>query len=165
VGHGRRFLSGDNRFTDELIGGWEYSALVHIRSGVRFDVTGNDTYFLNNGQTNRPNRIGSGKLANPTVAGWFDTSAFVIDTTPESYGNSGIDPLYADGQQQLDSSISKFFPIVEGQQLELRVDAFNTFNHPNFSPPDSGVGDGTEGEVFSTSTDNRRLQFALRYTF
>jgi hypothetical protein len=165
VGHGRRFLGGANRLVDELIGGWEYSALLHIRSGVRFDVTGNDTTYLNNGQTNRPNRIGSGKLSHPTVAEWFDTSAFVVDTTPLTYGNSGINPLYSDGQQQLDSSLSKNFTIVEHQQLELRVDAFNTFNHPNFSPPDSGVGDSTEGEVFSTSTDNRRLQFALRYSF
>jgi hypothetical protein len=165
VGHGRRFLNGTNRFVDEFIGGWEYSALLHIRSGVRFDVTDNDTTSLNNGQTNRPNRIGSGKLSHPTVADWFDTSAFVVETTPMTYGNSDVNPLHADGEQQLDSSISKFFPITEHQQLELRVDAFNTFNHPNFSPPDSGVGDGTEGEVFSTSTDNRRLQFALRYSF
>ena len=165
VGHGRRFLSNANWLVDELIGGWEYSALLHFRSGVRFDVTDNDTTSLNNGQTNRPDRVGSGKLSHPTIADWFDTSAFVVHTTPATYGTSGINPLYSDGQQQLDSSISKMFNFTERQQLELRVDAFNTFNHPNFSPPDSNVGDSTEGQVSSTSTDNRRLQFALRYTF
>jgi hypothetical protein len=158
-------MSSANRFTEELIGGWEYSALLHIRSGVRFDVTDNDTTSLNNGQTNRPDRIGSGKLSHPTVTDWFDTSAFVAHTTPMTYGNSGINPLHADGQQQLDSSLSKIFSVTEHQQIEFRVDAFNTFNHPNFSPPDSGVGDATEGQVFSTSTDNRHLQFALRYSF
>jgi len=45
------------------------------------------------------------------------------------------------------------------------VDAFNTFNHPNFMAPDAIVGDSTEGQVTATSVDNRRLQFALRYSF
>jgi hypothetical protein len=65
----------------------------------------------------------------------------------------------------LDSSVSKPFHLTESQQLEFRVDVFNTFNHPNFAAPDSGVGDATEGQVFSTSTDNRRFQFGLRYSF
>ena len=74
-------------------------------------------------------------------------------------------PLHADGEQQLDSSLSKTFHITERQALQFRVDAFNTFNHPNFSAPDSGVGDAAEGQVFSTAMDNRGLQFALRYSF
>jgi hypothetical protein len=82
-----------------------------------------------------------------------------------TYGNAGVNPLYSDGQQQLDSSLAKTFRVTERQQVEFRVDAFNTFNHPNFSASDSVVGDGAEGQVSSTSLDNRRLQFALRYSF
>jgi hypothetical protein len=89
----------------------------------------------------------------------------VTHTTPMTYGTSGINPLYSDGMQQLDSSLSKIFHITERQQLMFRVDAFNTFNHPNFAAPDSVVGDPGEGQVTSTSIDNRRLQFALRYSF
>ena len=165
VGHGKRFLGNSNRIVDAILGDWEYSALMHISSGARFDVTDNDSTSLNNGQTNRPDRVGSGKLSHPTVNKWFDTSAFVVHTTPMTYGDSGINPLYTDGEQQLDSSVSKPFHLTESQQLEFRVDVFNTFNHPNFAAPDSGVGDATEGQVFSTSTDNRRLQFGLRYSF
>ncbi len=135
-----------------FLGGWEYDALVHVRSGARFDVTTYDTTSLNNGQTNRPDRVGNGKLSHPTVAKWFDTSAFVVHTTPMTYGNAGINPLYADGQQQLDSSLSKTFHMTERQQVEFRADAFNTFNHPNFSAPDSTVGDDAEGQVSSTSS-------------
>jgi hypothetical protein len=128
-------------------------------------VTANDTTSLNNGQTNRPDRVGSGKLSNPTVAKWFDTSAFVVHTTPLTYGTSGANPLHADGEQQLDSSLSKTFHLTESQQILFRADVFNTFNHPNFSAPDSIVGDGAEGQVTSTSIDNRRMQLALRYSF
>lgn len=165
VGRGKKYLANVNRFVDTVIGGWEYSALLHIRSGTRFDVTANDTTSLNNGQTNRPDRTGSGQLSHPTVAQWFDTSVFSIHTAPMTYGTSGINPLHADGQQQLDSSLSKTFHVTERYQFEFRTDVFNTFNHPNFSAPDSIVGDSAEGQVTSTSTDNRRLQVALRFSF
>jgi hypothetical protein len=36
----------------------------------------------------RPNRIGSGVLANPTLDGWFDKSAFA-EPAQYTYGNSG----------------------------------------------------------------------------
>ncbi len=165
VGHGRRFLSDSNRFVDALLGGWQYAGLLHIRSGARFDVVANDGTSLNNGQNNRPDRIGNGQLSNPSVNKWFDTSAFVVHQTPMTYGTSGINPLHSDGQQQLDSSISKIFHITERHQLQFRADLFNTFNHPNFAAPDAIVGDSGEGQVTSTSTDNRRVQFALRYSF
>jgi hypothetical protein len=165
-GRGRHYLGDANRFVDTLLGGWQFAGLLHIRSGARFDVTNNgDSTSLNNGQVNRPDRIANGTLSNPTVNAWFDTSAFVAHSTPMTYGTSGINPLHSDGQQQLDSSLSKIFRITERQQLQFRVDAFNTFNHPNFMAPDSNVGDGGEGQVTSTSVDNRRLQFALRYSF
>ncbi len=165
VGHGRHFLNTSNRFVDAILGGWQYAALLHIRSGTRFDIVTSDGTSLNNGQTNRADRVGNGVLSSPSVNQWFDTSAFVIHSTPETYGNAGIDPLHADGQQQLDSSLSKTFHITERQQLQFRADAFNTFNHPNFAAPDNIVGDPSEGQVFSTSIDNRRMQFSLRYSF
>jgi len=165
VGRGKRFLGNTNRLVDAIVGGWEYSSLIHIRSGTRFDVTDNDTTSLNNGQTNRPDRVGNGKLSNPTVSKWFDTTAFVVHTTPTTYGTSGANPLHADGEQQLDSSLSKTFHITERQQLLFRTDVFNTFNHPNFAAPGATVGDSAEGQVTSTVIDNRRMQLALRYSF
>lgn len=165
VGRGRKFLGKSNHIVDALVGGWEYSALLHISSGVRFDVYDGDSTSLNNGQTNRPDRIGSGKLSHPNVDKWFDSSAFIVHTTAMTYGNAGINPLFADGEQQLDSSVSKDFHLMEGHQIEFRVDIFNTFNHPNFGQPDSNIGDDSVGEVTSTAVDNRRMQFSLRYSF
>jgi hypothetical protein len=157
------FLLG-TMVVDALLGGWEYSAFLHIRSGTRFDVTDSDTTSLNNGQTNRPDRIGVGTVSHPTVSHWFDTTAFVVHTTPMTYGTSGIDPLHADGEQQLDSSLFKTFHPTERQALQFRVDACNTFNHPNFSAPDSGVGDAAEGQFSPPqwTTVNCNSRFAIR---
>jgi hypothetical protein len=82
-----------------------------------------------------------------------------------TYGNSGINPLHGPDQVLLDSSLEKKFDLVERAKLEFRVDAFNTFNHPTFGLPDSNVGDGSEGQITSTSVDNRRLQLSLRLSF
>lgn len=163
-GRGRAFLSNANRAVDAVIGGWQYAGLIHIRSGTRFDVF-SGVSLLNNGQGNRANRLCNGAISNPTPNMWFNPACFVDDTVPDTYGNSGINPLYADGQQQLDSSLSKAFDITERVKLQFRVDMFNTFNHTNFAAPDSGVGDSTIGQVFSTSVDQRRMQFGLRVRF
>lgn len=164
VGHGKQFLSNANRFVDAALGGWEYSGLLTIRSGLRFDV-GSGVSLLNNGQGNRANRVCNGSLSDPNVNMWFNTSCFVDDLVPDTYGNAGINPLYTDGLQQLDSSLFKTFRFTERLSMQFRVDAFNTFNHPNFSAPDANVDDPSEGQIFSTSVDNRRMQFGLRIFF
>ncbi len=163
-GRGRTYLSNANRAVDTVLGGWQYAGLIHIRSGTRFNVT-SSVSLLNNGQNNAANRVCNGAISNPTPNMWFNPNCFTDDTVPDTYGNSGINPLYADGQQQLDSSLSKTFNVTERVNLQLRVDVFNTFNHANFQAPDSGVGDGSEGVVTSTSVDNRRMQFGLRLHF
>ncbi len=164
VGRGKPVGGNMNRALDLVVGGWQYSSLVHIRSGTRFDVY-SSVSLLNNGQGNRPNRIGNGEISNPTPNMWFDTSAFVDQTQEQTYGTAGINPLHADGQQQLDSSLFKSFHLTERIQLQFRADVFNSFNHANFSAPDSGVGSTTEGQVSSTSVDPRRFQFGLRLFF
>jgi len=163
-GKGRTYLSNANRTVDTVLGGWQYSGLIHIRSGTRFDVT-SGVSLLNNGQGNRANRLCNGSISNPNPNMWFNPSCFTDDTVADTYGNSGVNPLYADGQQQLDSSLSKTFSITERVNLQVRVDMFNTFNHANFASPDSNVGDSTIGQVFSTSVDQRRMQFGMRLHF
>ncbi len=163
-GKGRQYLASSNRLVDAIVGGWDYSAFVTIRSGLRFDVN-SGVSLLNNGQGNRANRTCNGAISNPTVNNWFNTSCFSDVTVPDTYGNAGINPLYTDGLQQLDSSLFKTFTLTERFSLQFRADAFNTFNHPNFSAPDAFVGDPSMGQIFSTSVDNRRMQFGLRLFF
>jgi hypothetical protein len=164
VGRGRRFLPDANRWVDAVLGGWQYSGFLTIRSGLRFDVS-SDVSLLNNGQSNRANRVCNGSISNPTVNMWFDPSCFTDDLVPQTYGNAGINTLHTDGLQQLDSSLFKTFKVTERFNLQVRADAFNTFNHPDFSAPDATVGDPTIGQVFSTSVDNRRMQFGMRLFF
>jgi hypothetical protein len=46
---------------------------------------------------------------------------------------SGVNWLYAPGTINFDMSLQKEFSVGERLRFQLRADAFNVFNHPNFS--------------------------------
>jgi hypothetical protein len=59
-------------------------------------------------------------------------------------------------------------------RLELRIEAFNIFNHTNFGPPSliafAGVADNeaplsTFGRITTTVTSSRQIQIGLRLGF
>jgi hypothetical protein len=115
---------------------------------------------VNNGAPSWPNRIGDGKLANPTPDLWFDTSAFVAPP-PNTYGSSGRGVLYAPGTRTFDVSLAKRIPI-RNFRLQFRADGFNLLNSPQFGFPDASIGSPTAGRITTTIGDNRQMQFALK---
>jgi hypothetical protein len=112
----------------------------------------------------RPNRIGSGESANPTLDAWFDKSAFV-EPAPFTYGDSGRSILRADHQWNVDLSLFKRFSTGSSSRLEFRVEAFNLLNTPYFAEPNSQIDTASAGRVTSTSNNSRQLQFGLKYVF
>jgi hypothetical protein len=49
------------------------------------------------------------------------------------------------------------------ERINLRMDAFNAFNHPNFSTPNSAVGNPSNfGEITATTGENRTVEFAAK---
>ena len=83
------------------------------------------------------------------------------------YGNSSIGSIMGPGQFDFDMSLIKTTKIWEHGTLELHMDAFNLFNHPQFNPPagnDVNVP-STFGVINSTSVTPRVFQFGLKYLF
>ncbi len=124
---------------DRIYGGWQVNGILYLRSGLPFTVT-QVQGVRSTGTGNRPDRICDGKLDNPTVEKWFDTSCFVAPTdTTGTYGSSGRNILRGPGQFNIDASIIKNTRI--GRiNTEIRIEAFNLLNHPQFANP--GVGGG-----------------------
>jgi hypothetical protein len=52
---------------------------------------------------------------------------------------SGIDFLYGPGQINFDMALQKEFSVKERVRLQRRADAFNVFNHVNFTGYNSGL--------------------------
>ena len=147
---------------DALVGGWQLSGITTMTTGRPFTVFLNTG--VNNGAPSWPNRIGSGKLDNPSVDQWFNPADFVAPP-PNTYGDSGRGILYAPGHINFDTSLSKRFVLKGRANLEFRWDAFNLFNHPAFGFPNANIGNANVGRITNTIADNRSMQFALKLNF
>jgi hypothetical protein len=164
IGRGKRFLSTANGFTEGLLGGWQFQGILVARSGVPFTPTISGDRANTGVGNQRPDRIGSGTLDNPTVEKWFDTSAFVVPAL-YTYGNSGASILRAGRYFSLDFSIFKDFKVTERSRLQFRAEAFNLTNTPSFNPPQTAINTASGGRVTSTLGAPRQLQFALKFLF
>jgi hypothetical protein len=112
----------------------------------------------------RPIRLGSGKLSHPTLSKWFDTSAFAVPAS-YTYGNSGYNILRRDFYKDFDFSLFKTFQITDNSRLEFRAEFFNATNTPVFDIPVTTIDTSSGGKVTSTANNPRQIQFALKYSF
>jgi hypothetical protein len=161
-GKGKPFLNG-NSLGNAVLGGWQLTAIVSAQTGL--PITPILSYDpTNTGIIAYPNRIGSGVLSNPTPNDWFNGSAFVAPTG-YSYGNSGRNILTGPGFHNIDLGLSRRVSLKERASLELRAEAFNLFNTPQFGPPNNTVGVSNTGAITTVINPQRELQFALRFAF
>jgi hypothetical protein len=166
VGKGRRFVDRGG-IVDAVIGGWQISSTFQFHTGLPFtpvmgsaDLSGSLAGFW------RPNRIGNGSLANPSVQEWFNTADFV-QPTPYTFGNSGRDILYGPGFQEVNVSLAKAFRLTflgEAARIQIRADSYDLLNHPNFGMPNASIGSATQGTI-TTALTNRNIQLGARLTF
>jgi len=165
-----------------VLGGWEVSGIVTLRTGLPFAVLGGN---LNTGFSTRPDRIADGRLfGNATRQLWYDPTAFrrTDCNIPNRadlchYGNAGNGILVSPGTKTLDASFAKNWRLpMLGEQgrLQLRAEAFNAFNTPQFGRPnglsyagiDSVIPDAPRvGEIRSIRTSMRIFQLALKVYF
>ena len=65
---------------------------------------------------------------------WLNPEAFAAPK-PGAYGNLGRNALRGPGFSQFDFMLGRRFSAGEGRGFELRAEAFNLFNHPNYANP------------------------------
>jgi hypothetical protein len=161
-GQGKHFASNAKGVVGHAIGGWQLSGIVALTSGLPFTVSWGDNTLLNSPMSQRPDRIASGKLANPTRNLWYDPTAFILPPQLYTYGNSGKGILEGPGWAQTDLGLFKSFKLTEKFNLQFRWEAINAFNRTNMALPDTTASDGTAGQIFDVETPMRTMQFGLR---
>jgi len=81
-------------------------------------------------------------------------------------GTLGRNAIRGPGDINMDIALAKHFKFFDQDRLdaELRLDAFNVFNHANFGNPDTNIFDPNFGQV-STTLGPRVVQIALHVRF
>jgi hypothetical protein len=120
----------------------------------------------NTGTTERPNRIASGNLptGQRSINKWFDVSAFPTPTQ-YTFGDSGRNILTGPGFHNVDLGFSRSIELRESTSLELRAEAFNLFNTPQFGLPNATLGQATTAVISSVVNPQREIQLAARIRF
>jgi hypothetical protein len=158
--------------------GWSLSGITRLASG--FPVT-----MINNGDNSligtNPNGVNNSSIDEPDYNGgpihlgadprsnghrFFDTSSFSMNDlgTP---GTAKRRFFYGPGADNFDMAVAKNLPLMGSKALIFRVEAFNVFNHTQFSGPtavDGDIGSSTFGQVISAAPP-RILQGAVKLSF
>lgn len=164
VGKGKKLLTSGNWLANGVLGGWQLQGIVVLRTGRPFTPTISRDVANTGIGGQRPIRLRSGQLSNPTIAQWFDKTAFTLPAN-FTWGNSGANILREDRFKNLDLSLFKQFRINERSQVQFRAEAFNLTNSPSFSAPGSNIDTASGGVVTSTISTPRNIQFGLKLTF
>jgi hypothetical protein len=173
IGQRRRFFSNAGRFTNALIGGWQFNGIVTLLSGFPFTPQSGSNRS-GDGDTRNPDRpsLNPG-FSGPVVLGnreqWFDPNAFLLPTAG-TWGNLGRGTYRGPELASVDVSLMKNAALSERTTLEFRVESFNLQNRANFGTPNPVVFSGgsispSAGLITNTTTTSRQLQFGVKLIF
>jgi len=157
-----------NYALNEALGGWHITGITTLQSGnpVSIGETGlnrslwcNDaTFSFYNCPDNPSTSTFNIPHLNPRGANnlWFDPTVF----SPEplgAFGNVKRNFFSGPGFNYTDLELFKNFPIGHADSpryIELRLESYNVFNHPNFAGPDGNLSDGlpSQGGTFGQIT-------------
>jgi hypothetical protein len=168
-----RLLHTANRWTE----GWEFSGITRFSSGLPVTLI---NYGDNSLLGAEPNGINDYGVDEPDVASgsldlngnprngrpYFNTGLFTANAlgTP---GDASRRFFYGPGMRNFDMAVLKNLRLTESKSVQLRVEAFNIFNHAQFFGPqavDGNIGSATFGQVVS-ATAPRLVQVGAKFVF
>jgi hypothetical protein len=158
-GHGRAFGNSSNRVMNLILGGWNLNGIATFQSGFPVSIT--RSALVNSGQNVTE--------SNPTLAEWFNTSAFSIAPT-YTYGNVGpvLTGVRTDSVKNIDAVLVKTFSAnIKDHAIttQFRSEFYNLFNHPQFAAPNGTITSQSFGQVTSQANSSRDIQFGLKVSF
>lgn len=163
-GKGQLLFSDAGNLVNKIISGWQLSGLSDYQGGQPFSVS--FTASLQGAPNGRADRVPGVPLypAHKSFHEWFNPAAFTAPV-PYTYGNSAYDLLWTPRSQDWDMSMEKNTVWREKLNLQLRKDAFNVFNHPNFGTPGAAVSNPSNFGQITSAGENRTVEFAAKLSF
>ncbi len=170
MGRGREhFNSG---FLGRVLEGWSITGIVQAQTGHPFNVFSANTDSDHTGLGARATLInnysqppGTDKIYTGPWLGAFEATPF------GAMPNTGKNEFYGPNLVNVDAAFLKNTQLTEKVNLQLRVEAYNLFNHTQFAQPNNYIDSGIFGQSTATvtrpdgTTSARQLQVALKLMF
>jgi outer membrane receptor protein involved in Fe transport len=159
------FGKGLTGLAGAILKGWQFSAGVNLHTGPTFTVIMSGNPANTSRGTIRPHLVGDPNLPGDqrTPERWFNTAAFSAPP-PFTYGDAGRNIVVGPGTKLVDLGLRKQFRIHSNHHLEVRLDAYNALNSPQFGIPGRIFGTPQFGRVTAVGSP-REVQLGLRYAF
>jgi hypothetical protein len=139
-GPGRRWLNSRGVLA-AIVGGWQVNNILSFYSGTPFTVTASGTSLNTPGSTQMADRVKDHVQILGGVGrgnSYFDPFAFA-PVTEVRFGNAGFNSLRGPGVKNWDLGLFRRFALGGARDLQLRAEAFNVTNTPQFNNPGPNV--------------------------
>ncbi len=170
-GRGQKFGHDINHIANAIVGGWEGTGIVTFQQGFPVDVGASDPGgLLDSFGYNRANVLGDPKKVKWSVTNQYAAQNLALFSAPAfaSYGNSGRNTLTMPGTANLDFGFNKSIEFTERARFQMRFEAFNALNHPQFGthgvPVVNSISQANFGQITSAA-DARILQVSGKFVF
>jgi hypothetical protein len=175
-------LSAFHWMPSRVFGGWRLTGINILQTGQPIILQDSNQLSLtcvNHVYYSCPDRPDLVKMPvglNPRTSSFggashyfFDPASFT-DNAVGTLGNVGRNFFHGPGFWNTDFSVQKDTNITEKTTFQMRLEAFNLFNHTNFANPvgDVGVGTGpgtTFGQVQGIRGNSRLVQLGAKFIF
>jgi hypothetical protein len=168
VGKGKPLLGKANAVVDGFLGGWQTNGIWRFTDGRP------EILYLSGGQSlptyggQQPDLSASLKCASSDILNqYFANPDAATVPPPFTLGTAGRTDAGCrqPGQRNANLSLFKEFGLSklrEGARIQVRLETYNAFNHPQFSGPNTTVNGGSFGVITSTANGPREVQAALK---
>jgi hypothetical protein len=153
----------------KVAGGWSLSGVTSFATGLPITLTENDDNSLigaNAIPVDVPDFAG-GKVradTNPRHGNAYFTTSLFSNELLGQFGNSRRRFFHGPGLNNFNMALLKTTKITESKQLELRFEAFNLFNHAQFTNPTGEINSSSFGMV-TNARDPRIMQIGAKFLF
>jgi hypothetical protein len=202
IGRGKHFLNSAPRWLDSVVGGWQITGFTHWQTGAPITISSNRQTFSSGvtstpvlvgmSASQLQSHIGVYRTGNSVY--WLDpslglntakgltstanfcapgqTSACWAEPAPGTLGQLAYNGFSGPRFFDQDASISKNIQIKERLRFEMRLEAYDLFNNPNFGGAQLSLDGTTFGQLTSTvdtarggGVTSRIIQWAARLHF
>jgi hypothetical protein len=171
-GKGRRWVN-DSRAWDAVVGGWQFSTIYGFLSGAV--ISWGNAVYQGNGTWkdfhNNPHQytLGNNGFNIASIFNAVSNASTYTAQAPNAYNYRTFPQnlMRQDHENNFDMSAMKSFHFSESALLQLRVDAFNAFNRPQFTNANVSTSSGSFGNInnVATGANARQLQGGLHFLF